>query len=115
MKFEGFYVMNLYKEFDLIIPKNLCISIKNTTKKIREENYQKVFSLIQKFFNQNKDYKNCLLKLYTKNEFDKNFYEDILIGYVFFIACSMPNEERFDIFKNKTSICFAPISIVDML
>lgn len=114
-RIRKFLCNDLFKEFESLISKTLCISYRNITKKIREENHQKVFSLIQNFFNQNNFYRNEILRLYDIKILDKSFCEDIMIGYVFYLSCKISNFERFDIFKDKKSICYAPISIIDVI
>lgn len=110
-----FLCNDLYKEFESLIPRTLCISYHNMTKKIREENYKKVLSLIENFFVQNNFYKNETLELYNQKCLSKEFFEDMLIGYVFYLSYKMNNFYRFDIFKDKKSICFTPISVIDVI
>ena len=104
---------DLYLEFMDIIPKNLCISSNNKTNIMRKENFNKVVYIITIFFKNNPKYQQKILELFNKS-FDYLTY-DIIAGYVFNLSNTIPRYIGIDIFRDKKSICYTPVSVIDLL
>ena len=104
---------DLYMELMQIIP-NICISSKNVYISNRKENYNKVFSLVLDFLKSNQNYLNQL-NIFYKNKTLSDIVKDIVIGYTFFLGKAYPKYNQIDIFKNTKSICYSPISVIDIL
>ena len=111
---RSFMCNDLYMELMEQIPRFLCISSKNITNSVRKENFEKVNSIITNFIENNENYKQMLKKLFSNKEL-KNIISDIVIGYVFFITQTNLKYNHIDIFRDKKSICYSPISIIDIL
>lgn len=109
-----FVCNDLFMELSEIIKTTDCISSKNIKNAVRQENKAKVEKQIKEFLQKNPVYEKMLLELYHQDNINK-IYDDILIGYTFFLASTYGRIGEIDIFKDKKSICYAPISIIDIL
>ncbi len=111
---QEFMCNNVFVELDSSIPSRVCISSKNTCPAVRKENLNLVKAKILAYLAINYDCKNEILKIYKKDCI-QDVLEEILLGYVFYISQTNPKFSNIDIFRDKRSICFAPVSIVDIL
>ena len=109
-----FVCNDLFMELSEIIKTTDCISSKNIKNSVRQENKEKVEKQIKEFIKQNPNYEKMLLELYHQKDISQ-IYDDILIGYTFYLASTYGRIGEIDIFKDKKSICYAPISIIDIL
>lgn len=109
-----FVCNDLFMELSEIIKTADCISSKNIKKEVRQQNKEKVEKQIKDFIKQNPDYEKMLTELYHQKDINQ-IYDDILVGYTFFLANTYGRIGEIDIFKDKKSICYAPISIIDIL
>lgn len=109
-----FVCNDLFMELSEIIKTTDCISSKNIKNAVRQENKAKVEKQIKEFISQNPVYEKMLLELYHQDNISK-VYDDVLIGYTFYLASTYGRIGEIDIFKDKKSICYAPISIIDIL
>ena len=109
-----FLCNDLYQEFDEKITYSLCICSKNLTNIIRRENYAKIKEEIINFFNENIIYKEKVNEILNTDDFDK-IIDDIILGYVFYLSHSLRKYNRVDILLDKKSICYSPISVIDLL
>ena len=109
-----FVCNDLFMELSEIIKTTDCISSKNIKKEVRRQNKEKVEKQIKDFIKQNPDYEKMLTELYHQKDINQ-IYDDILVGYTFFLANTYGRIGEIDIFKDKKSICYAPISIIDIL
>ena len=109
-----FVCNDLFMELSEIIKTTDCISSKNIKNSVRQENKEKVEKQIKEFIKENPNYEKMLLELYHQKDISQ-IYDDILIGYTFFLASTYGRIGEIDIFKDKKSICYAPISIIDIL
>ncbi len=109
-----FVCNDLFMELSEIIKTTDCISSKNIKKEVRQQNKEKVEKQIKDFIKQNPDYEKMLTELYHQKDINQ-IYDDILVGYTFFLANTYGRIGEIDIFKDKKSICYAPISIIDIL
>lgn len=110
---RSFMWNDLYLELKEVVPK-ICILSKNTNFQIRKQNLKKVTDIIKNFIQNNQNYKLEIENLYH----DKNWnsiIEDIVIGYVFFVSNTVTVYNNVDILSNKKSICYSPISILDII
>lgn len=105
-----FMCNDLYQELLQVISKSTCISSKNIVEKIRKLNYEKVKFQIKQFLSNNIIYLNKIKSFaFTIN------LEDIITGLVFYISLIDETYTHIDIFKDKKSICYSSISIVDIM
>ena len=109
-----FVCNNFFDELSLIIKPTFCICYNNITVGVKKRNKEIVKDKIKNFLSGNNFYLNKLSNLYSEKSIDK-LTDDMLIGYVFYISVSSTRYNSFDIFKDRRSICYEPISIIDML
>ena len=112
-KIRSFMCNDLYVELHAVMPK-VCILSKNVNFQIRKKNLESVYNTVKVFFKNNHNYKRQIEGLFC----DKNYEEvlnDIVIGYVFFVANTSNIYSKIDIFKDKKSICYCPISVIDLI
>ena len=109
----NFMCNDFYQELANIIPYHVCISAKNLVQKNRENNWEFVKEKLITFLNNNKNYSTELARLYRESQLN-NKIDEFLIGYVFFIANTNKTKEV-DIFKDKRSICYSEISIINII
>lgn len=109
-----FVCNDLFMELSEIIKTTDCISSKNIKNAVRQENKAKVEKQIKDFIKENPMYEKMLTELYHQDNISK-VYDDVLIGYTFYLASTYGRIGEIDIFKDKKSICYAPISIIDIL
>lgn len=109
-----FVCNDLFMELSEIIKTTDCISSKNIKKEVRQQNKEKVEKQIKDFIKENPMYEKMLTELYHQKDINQ-IYDDILVGYTFFLASTYGRIGEMDIFKDKKSICYAPISIIDIL
>ncbi len=113
-KTRQFLCDRLYDELTEVLPKYKCISsnfIGHATRKVK---LQEAKDTIKKFLNSKQNYIDFLLQAYDSKNFDE-IIDKIVIGYVFYLTLTKDNCRRLDIFRDKRSICYAPISIIDIL
>ena len=109
-----FVCNDLFVELNEIIKTTDCISSKNIKKENRMHNKEKVEMQIKDFVKQNPIYEKILCEIYHQNDINK-IYDYILIGYTFFVSYTYSRIKFCDIFRDKRSICYSPISIIDIL
>ncbi len=109
-----FMCNDFFVELLNVIPKKLCISTQNISVQKRKENYQSVLGLLRKFLKENANYRKIVLQLYNADKLEE-LEEQIIIGYVIFLIHCDKRWYWLDIFQDKRSICYSPISIVDFL
>jgi len=102
-------INDVYQELLEVIPATLCFGSKNVVNATREENLNIALNSIANFMDKNSDYKKLIKNIYGEN------IEFVLYGYLFYLAHT--NEKYFgiDIFKDKRSILYNEISILDIL
>lgn len=105
---------DVYEELTFLIPKNLCISTNNLKVATRKENLEKVTSLVREFLKENPDYTKLLIEYYGYDDIIR-IVNDIVIGYVYYLTNCYGNYFHIDIFKDKRSICYSYISLIDIL
>ena len=110
---RNFLCNDLFMELKELIPDSIIISMKNNSLKERKKNYQTVETIILNFINNNINYKKQIKDLFNLNETD--ILTDLVIGYVFFVINTNAKFYHIDIFKDKRSICYSPISIIDFI
>lgn len=108
---RDFLINDLYQELINIIPKSLCISSKNLVNSTREKNLQKVKMYINDFFKDNESYIQTINDLFSVKY--NEMIEDVIIGFCFYLSQTKNNDIH--IFKDKRSICFSEVSIIDIL
>ena len=109
-----FVCNDLFIELSEVIKTTDCISSKNLNNKVRLSNKENVLNQINNFLNENPIYTETLLKLYNQKDISQ-IIEDLLMGYTFYLACSFGRIGEIDIFKDKRSVCYSPISIIDII
>lgn len=109
-----FMCNDLYIELEEILPSKICISPTNISSIRRKENYSIAYGSILAFLTARNDYCEKVAYFYKDKELDF-IINEIIIGYVFYLSSTRKRNEQFDIFKNKKSICYSPISLIDML
>ena len=108
-----FMCNDVYQELKEVIPLQCCISYKNNVSIVRTENLkfvkQKINTLIE-----NDVYKKILFELYKSNNLNK-ISNDVLIGFVFYVSNIKRRYNNIDIFRDKKSICYERISLLDFI
>lgn len=104
----------LFYDLSSIINPTLCISYRNSTRSVRKKNYEIVKSEINKFLQNNSFYLIKLSDMYNHKDFD-SLLKDLVVGYIFYLSNTGKRYYSFDIFKDTRSICYEPISIIDMI
>lgn len=102
-------INDVYQELLEIVPATLCFNSKNVVNETREKNLKNALISISNFLNENAEYKKIIKELYDEN------IEYILYGYMFYLAHTNKEYSGIDIFKNKQSILYSMISILDIL
>lgn len=111
---RSFCCNDLYQELLNILSPKICISSKNLKSNVRKENLDVARGVIFNFINSNEYYKNRFIELSLERD-EMKIVENILLGYVFYLYCSYSKYSRADIFRDKKSILYCPISILDIL
>ena len=109
-----FMCNDFFIELSYSVPKVICFSEKNCSHARRKANFETLSNLIMKFLQENITYEKIILELYKVSQIEDIIYE-IIIGYVLFVVASNNKLVGVDIFKNKKSVCYSPISVVDLL
>ena len=104
---------DVYFELEKVLPKNICLSYKNNNSEKRKENLAFARDKIKQFLNQNPIYLKEIENIYKGFE-TESLVDTLLFGYVFFLIFSS-NEGELDVFLCKNSVCYSPISIIDIL
>ena len=102
-------INDVYQELLEIIPIKLCFSSKNIVKETREMNLKTALNSISNFIDNNVDYKNVIQEIYEDN------LEYVLYGYMFYLSNTNEKCLGIDIFKDKKSILYSEISLLDIL
>lgn len=110
---RNFLCNYFFQELLVIIPTSLCISKDNMVNKTREENAQIVKNKVIDFLKNNNNYVVELAKLYHNKDV-MGRVDDFITGFVFYLTCVNDKFQNIDIFKDKKSICYTEISIVDI-
>lgn len=113
-KARHFMCNDLYVELSAIVPPKICISPKNLKNETRKQNYYFVREKIAKFLNENETYKNEICNIYNLNEPDQ-VVELALTSFVFIKLFDDGTINSFDLFSDKVSICYCPVSFLDLL
>ena len=111
---SSFLCNDVYQELSQLIKASTCISTKNQVNKVREDNLKAVRTTIKNFIENNNNYSIELNRLY-KNRAIKDIVDDILMGYVFYLSNTIDRCKGVDIFKDKKSICYTEVSIIDIM
>lgn len=109
-----FICNNLFYDLGFIIKSSYCINYNNITSAARKKNLEIVKNQVKQFLIDNNFYLARLKDIYNQKSVEK-IVDDLVIGYVFYLSNTGVRYNSFDIFKDRRSICYAPISIVDML
>ena len=102
-------INDVYQELLEIVPATLCFNSKNVVNETREKNLKNALISISNFLNKNSDYKKIIKELYDDN------LEYVLYGYMFYLVHTNEKYSGIDIFKDKKSILYSMISILDIL
>ncbi len=102
-------INDVYQELKEIIPLEKCISLKNIVKKIRQENLEFAKVSISNFLQENVNYQKLIFEIYGDS------IEYVLYGYVFYLAYTSEKYAGIDIFKDKKSILYREVSLLDIL
>ena len=113
-KIRSFLCNDLYMELHELIPRQLCISTQNMTLAVRKGNLNKLETIITSFLEGNKEHYQSIMQLCQNQSWD-TIIQDIVIGYTFFTTNLISRYNGIDIFKDRRSVCYAPISIIDLL
>lgn len=108
VKSREFLINDLYQE--LVLPIEKIYSNDNLDVTKRKENYLICYKIIENYLKNNKNYQILVENIYKMPI--KDIIEDILIGYCFYIS---QTKFDYDIFKDKKSVLFTKISIIDIL
>ncbi len=113
-KIRYFMCNQLYGELSTIIPKNMCISYKNKKNDIRKKNLNTIKTLIWNYFDTHPIYKLKIENFYNVHN-KHDILNIVIISYVFNEVHEIRMHDIIDIFLNKESVCYSPISIIDTL
>ncbi len=110
----AFMCNDLFQELKNLIPTNICISYENLPNEARRNNLNRVNSIVINFLYKNKIYADMVCKFYNEEKVTDNLIKTIVTGYVFYIATTNDKYKDLDIFKDKRSICYTDISLLDV-
>ena len=113
-KARKFMCVELYEELSPLISAGDCISSKNFTNSIRKENMQKVQGIVEDFFSKNQNYYEKIKKIYSIESLEE-VVDITIISFVFILSYFFTESFVTDIFNDKRSICYAPISVIDLV
>lgn len=113
-KLRQFLCEELYFELADILPKELCISTKTMSDVTRRERMTMAKNNVKQFLKQNPSYIDWL-KYFFKDKTTDEIVDDLIIGYVFYLANAKSRFDCIDIFRDKRSLCYCPISVIDIL
>ncbi|MGN1201329.1 MAG: hypothetical protein ACI4R8_03645 [Candidatus Caccovivens sp.] len=111
---RSFICNDLYQELLKYIPSSLLISTDNIPKEKRLINIAKVKQTIITFLIK-KNYERVLLKKIGLLAINNDVIEELITGLTFFVSNTEERCKDVDIFKDKKSICYQEISIIDVL
>ena len=110
---RDFLCNDFFVELSYVIKYTDCISSKNIGNLERSKNLKKVKNQIIKFLNDNIDYRDKIFEIYIKQELSQ-IIDELTIGFVFYLSQTRFRFNNIDIFRNKRSICYSPISVIDI-
>lgn len=104
-KIKTFLYNDLFVEFNLIIPINLCFSKNNLNNKTRELNFLKVKNIVIKFLNEFKIYATQLKSLFCELTIFK-IIDHIIVAYLYYLKDTFAKLKSIDIFTSKYSVIY---------
>lgn len=108
----NFMCNDLYEELKEIVPLDLCFNEANKSEKNRNKNLNFISLVVLKFLRDNPVYKNKIMSLYKTKELSIN---DLIIGFIFYVTTTNEEYKHIDIFKDKKSICYSDVLILNIL
>ena len=102
-------INDVYQELLEVVPPTLCFNSKNVVNSTRDENLRKALSSISNFLENNADYNKVIKEIYDED------FQFVLCGYMFYLSHTNEKYISIDIFKNKKSILYSEISLLDIL
>ena len=102
-------INDVYQELLEVVPPSLCFNSKNVVNATRDENLRKALSSISNFLENNADYNKVIEEIYDED------FQFVLCGYMFYLSHTNEKYIGIDIFKNKKSILYSEISLLDIL
>jgi len=102
-------INDVYQELLEVVPPSLCFNSKNVVNATRDENLRKALSSISNFLENNADYNEVVKEIYDDD------FQFVLCGYMFYLSHTNEKYIGIDIFKNKKSILYSEISLLDIL
>ena len=110
----GLMCNDIYQELLEIIPLEHCISNNNLNSNVRAKNLEFLNGAIKGFLLNNIDYQKVLFEYYRHNNLDW-ITRDILIGFILYISTLSEDFKNIDILKDKQSILYGEIFILDLI
>ena len=110
-KIRDFMINDLYQELKSIVVFEKCYSEKHIEANERNKSLENLKKEIIEFFKNNENYANAIQSLFLKS-YDK-MLDEIIVGCWFYY--SQLNSNEIDIFKDKKSITYTKVSIIDIL
>ena len=111
---RGLMCNDVYQELLEMIDVESCISDDNLDDLVREQNLGFVRGVIKGFVATNKAYQQILFKHYKHQNIDSIVY-DILIGLVLYISSIIDEFSEVDILKDRRSICYGQVFILELV
>lgn len=102
-------INDVYQELLEVVPPSLCFNSKNVVNATRDKNLGKALSSISNFLENNADYNKVIKEIYDDD------FQFVLCGYMFYLSHTNEKYIGIDIFKNKKSILYSEISLLDIL
>ena len=102
-------INDVYQELLEVVPPSLCFNSKNVVNATRDENLRKALSSISNFLENNADYNKVIKEIYDED------FQFVLCGYMFYLSHTNEKYIGIDIFKNKKSILYSEISLLDII
>lgn len=110
----GLMCNDIYQELLEIIDVESCISEDNLDDLVREQNLEFVRGAIKGFVVNNKVYQQVLFEHYKHQNIDIIVY-DILIGLVMYISSIIDEFREVNILRDKRSICYGQVFILELV
>ena len=113
-KLCNFICRNIYCKLLKILPKKICISVDSFKDISRNENLDIAKNIVINFLKDNSKYVAYIKSFYNEKQFD-SIVNDVIMGYLLYLTTIKDACRRIDIFRDKRSICYSPISIIDIM
>lgn len=109
-----FSINNLYLPLENFLPRKTCFSNDNHNSQKRKSNLETAIATVSSFLNNNPATLRVLYEYYPYISFE-DLLLTVLYGYLLYLTPNINKGTGADIFADKRSICYSPVSIIDII